>query len=515
MVDVQKHPRFKVDAEVEVVASSIPQGTRLPLDNISLGGVFVKTNRPPPPGTPVKVRVSAGVGTIVAIGKVVHVVDPARAEVLKTAAGMGLQFQEMAPEARVALARFVDGLAEQALRRAGALLKAPEARFLTASTVEVRVDDALAARRLWQEHLSRSGLFARGASPAMRAQVVVQISGPGGKLVVRGEVVAVVSGGAGLQLLDFDGDARAVFVDFMEGRTRSLAPAGMSATTTAVPTALVTPAMQAALSAARVLFDGLGKNDPKAALGLPRGAPPEVEDARIAELKRTFESARGGASPTQLARVEHALKAVVKLDRHLQLERALHRREAEIVRRPSGTPQIDVAQEVTTLLRRAVEEEQRQDLAGARKSLERAVQLSPYDLDARKALARVSTLLDEAKAEDDLSAAEVYCEHASMKEQAKALAVNAVGLSAQRIVRARALKVLLKIEASNEAFSLAQELLASAPDDEVALLALLILYERKGHITLAARTAARLCELRPHDKEMKARLKRLRALAPR
>lgn len=513
---VQKHPRFKIDAEVELVASMIPPGTRWAVENISLGGLFVRTPRPVPAGTAVKVRMQAATGPIVALAKVVHVIDPNRAAVLQTNPGMGVQFHEMPPEARDALVRFVDGLAEQAMRRADGLPKAPEARFVSPAQVDVRIADAQAAKRLWHEQLSRHGLYAKGAAPPVRAVVSVRFLHDGGQLVVRGEVVARVPEGVGLQLVDFDGDARALYVEFMEGRSPSLAPAAMSATaTTVVPAAITPPAVQAALSAARVLFDGLGKNDPQAALGLRKGAPPEVEDARIAELKRTFQTARAGATATQVARVEHALKAVQKLERHLALERALSRRQAEMVQRPKAEPALDAGRQAEALRRRADEDERRGDLAGARKALERAAQMVPFDVDVRAALARVSTLLDEAKAADDVAAAEVYCEHASMKQQAKGLATSAIGLSAQRPIRARALKVLLKIDAANEAFALAQDLLATDPGDEVALMALLILYERKGHVTLAARTCARLCELRPNDKDLKARLKKLRGLLGR
>ncbi len=529
MTSMQKHPRFKTVTEVELLAAAAAGGPlRMFADNISLGGIFVRTDRPVAPGTPVKLRVAAASGPIILNGKVVHVVDSLRARHLRTSPGMGLQFSDMAPESRAALARFVDGLAQQAKARSDAALlaqEAPVARFIAPMMVEVEVKDRAGAKRLWDDELSRAGLFARGDVPTLRSQVRVHIVGPGGRLAMQAEVVAVVAQGAGLQLLDFDGDTRAVFMDFIAGRTTSLAPAAMAPVHTEAVVPGVMPAqVQAALLAARVLFDGIAKGDVHSALGMRPspsgsavrpGAASAAEDARISDLKRTFAAGRLLASPTQRARIEHAVKTLLQMERRFVMERAALHREGELVERSARAPSLAMQVESDALVRRADEDEARKDLASAKKSLDRALQLSPNDPDIRKKHARVTTLLDESRAIDDIAAAEVYCEHAGMKAQAKALALSAIEKSASRAIRARGLSVLLRSEALNDAFVIAQELLGDDPNDPLPLCALLILYERKGHIALAARTAAKLCELRPDDKDMKSRLRRLRGLLPR
>ncbi|MDF1551457.1 MAG: PilZ domain-containing protein [Deferrisomatales bacterium] len=77
---------------VECLAFLLPGGTRATLENLSSGGVFLRTDQLQPPGTPLRMIVSATFGPAQAQGVV---------RWLRTSAGemgMGLEFTQLSPE---------------------------------------------------------------------------------------------------------------------------------------------------------------------------------------------------------------------------------------------------------------------------------------------------------------------------------------------------------------------------------------------------------------------------------
>jgi uncharacterized protein (TIGR02266 family) len=114
---VQKHPRYKVSVPVDVLD---PDGQlhALRLDDVSLGGVFIATPAPAPPGSVVRVLLPLedDGAPLQVRGRVVHVLDEAAGKAKERAQGMGVQFDDLEADAARALHRFVDGLAAQARR---------------------------------------------------------------------------------------------------------------------------------------------------------------------------------------------------------------------------------------------------------------------------------------------------------------------------------------------------------------------------------------------------------------
>ena len=498
---VQKHPRYRVDASVDVVTASAEM-QKLALTDISLGGMFIRTNAPPPPGSAVRVRLfsTAPDATLGLMGRVVHVIDGAMGSRKAHPPGMGVQFEGLSPHTQALLEVFVDGLAQEARRARARFLGV--ARFVEGgAAVEVAAERAVLAELWSQQNLKHGGLYADGPPPARGTQVVVRM----GSLVFRADVVHVDAGaGAGLQLLDFDGHKREAVRRFVEGVADGIA---------VEPAAFVGPPLGKVLAAARRLFDGLEANDGFGALGLPDTADDEAVRNRTLGLSRLFAADRPDATPPQRARIEAATRAVARLEPVLLARVAALRKQAELARLPPVGVEVGGHDEVKALIDEAVACERRGERDEARKLLARALEIAPQHAGATRRLAALNAAVDGERAADLLSSAEVFVQGVGMRDEAVRRAREAARLSILREIRLRALRVLIKAGEHTEAEQLAQEILDADPHDVHALQALMVLAERARDWRAAARAGEALLRLRPGDGELQRRVKKFVAAA--
>lgn len=187
---VQKHPRFRVSAPVDVVADD-GHVLQLRLDDVSLGGVYIATKSPPAPGSFVRMRLPVGddAQLLSVMGRVVHVLDERASSAKHRLPGMGVQFDGLAPDVEGALRRFVDALvardrraAAQRAAAAGAALAVVlgEARRLVehAGSNDVHAALGLPKEATFEQALRRAHDLARAfaaafeeASPPQRARL--------------------------------------------------------------------------------------------------------------------------------------------------------------------------------------------------------------------------------------------------------------------------------------------------------------------------------------------------------
>ncbi|HEY4220797.1 MAG TPA: PilZ domain-containing protein, partial [Myxococcota bacterium] len=154
--NVQKHPRYRLDTPVDIVTPAA-EVVQLPLENISLGGAFIRTMAPPPPGSAIRLRLHSADAAITLglSGRVVHVIDPGSPRSRTHPAGMGVQFEGLSDQTQQLLEKFVDGLVEAArIERA----RRSAARFLPPATVVVR-DERTVVATLWAQGLDKGALY--------------------------------------------------------------------------------------------------------------------------------------------------------------------------------------------------------------------------------------------------------------------------------------------------------------------------------------------------------------------
>ena len=99
-MDTQKrrHPRAMAPKGLVVAWQVGSKRTVSYLNNIGLGGVFIRTTEPPPVESTVKLLINASVGDVEARA-VVRSVSPEK--------GMGVEFVAMPPESRARLAQLL------------------------------------------------------------------------------------------------------------------------------------------------------------------------------------------------------------------------------------------------------------------------------------------------------------------------------------------------------------------------------------------------------------------------
>jgi type IV pilus assembly protein PilZ len=103
----RKDPR--VNTRLEVAFTTGEQVAREYTENVSRGGIFVRTDTPPLRGTAIDLTLRLPGGEELAVtAEVVHVVDPAQAAQLGTPAGCGLSFRGLDRSVREKLEAFVE-----------------------------------------------------------------------------------------------------------------------------------------------------------------------------------------------------------------------------------------------------------------------------------------------------------------------------------------------------------------------------------------------------------------------
>jgi len=243
----QRHPRFPTELSVELLAVDTKQVESHPLANISLGGAFVQTPRPLPPGSELRLRMELGSEVIRASARVVHVVDGDAAQQKSHPEGMGVAFQDMSPSARRLLWAAVTRLASDALQItvAHALdpfttrprqqvsapaprAELPSARFVALRHVEVQARDRDQLEALWSSGLDRGMIYAAGvAPPPVGTPVDVDLVTCSGRLRLHGKIGRVLGSdqariwrrpvGAGILLDDLDMGRRIAIERYLRG----------------------------------------------------------------------------------------------------------------------------------------------------------------------------------------------------------------------------------------------------------------------------------------------------------
>lgn len=107
------HPRFLTEKKVTMRIGEREELRTLWTENISKGGLFVKTEQPPPRGARVEVAIQTPAGELALAAEVVHVLDAVTAQQVGQTPGVGLQFVDLTTDQRDAVFRYVDGLAER------------------------------------------------------------------------------------------------------------------------------------------------------------------------------------------------------------------------------------------------------------------------------------------------------------------------------------------------------------------------------------------------------------------
>jgi len=491
----QKHPRFHADGPVDVVDSAA-QIRRLPLTNISLGGMFIQTTRPSSPGTVVRLRLhdKSAVATLGLSARVIHIIDPTLSAQKRHPPGMGLQFENVTPQSQLLLKVFVEHLA--ALQEAATQTTTPAGvRFVSQHTVQVTLARPLFAE-LWQQSLRYGGLFAEGDAPPLGALVEVNI----GALSLQAEVVHVQPGhGAGLQVTNLDGARRTSIERYLDGHAPTI-----EAVTTSVP-APGGPPLGKVLAIVRQLFAGVETGAVFEAVSLPTSATEDDVRKRVQSLLRLFQPNRPDATPPQNARIAAAARALARLEPELLTRVAALRREAEIVPTPSAPDREAVQRHI----QQAIAAESRGEKLEARTLLRAALELAPDDADVKRRLSVLQEKIDTFKAIDLLASADVIVSGLGMRDEALRRAGEALALSTVPDVRKRAASIYARAGQLEEAIRLLEELTREQPRDPHTLNALVTLYERTERWSRALAAMNALLRFRPDDEELKKRAKRI------
>ena len=476
---VQKHPRYRVSVPVSVITHS-GDLEELPLEDVSLGGVFIKTSRPWPRGSFVRLRfpVDDNAPPLGLMGRVVHVIDEETSAQKSRAPGMGVQFDGLSPDTEAMLRRFVGKLveAERRLRE-----RQDAAHFVDVGRVEVAVERTALAR-LWADGLDHGSLCASGeARLGNRVSVVI------GPCKVFADVVHVdVGAGARLLLLDWHGAKREAVKRFVEGTAQELAIDAVTA---------IGPPLGKVLAEARRLFHGIASGDGFSAMGLAATASADDVNVRARELLAGFSAAHEDASRPQRARLTEAVRALTGL------AASLLEREAVAVH---------IKDQVSELVAEATFFQAEGEREEARAALLAALELAPDDDDVKRHLAVISAAADNARAVELMKDAEHFMQIIGMRDAALAHAREAAGLSREHEVRVRVLRFFAVVDAYADAVALAATLCdVSDAGDDRALAILFTLHEAKGSFAAAARAGEALLGLHPDDAALRSRVERV------
>ncbi len=474
---VQKHPRYRVSVPVEVVGAA-GDATALRLEDISLGGAFIRTPMPHPPGSFVRVRLPIPDAPAL-MGRVVHVIDGASSVVKSRAPGMGIQFDGLSPANEESLRCFVDRLiTEQRRSRA----RRGDARFVDDAHVQVTKDRGALAR-LWASGLAEGALEVDGEGRAGN-RVVVDI----GPLRFGADVLDARPASATLRLVDMQGDKRDALARFI---------AGVDNVIRVTPARAPDPLLARALAEARRLCTGVEGGDALVGLGLPRGSTGDAVRARAAELAALFSTELPDASPPQRVRLASAARVLI------DVEKAAHALIGELLPPPPAAPPAEqVSERLAELLDEATFLESVGRYEEAQEALHEAVAVDPDDVEVARRLLALNDAIDRAHALDLLKDVA-----GAAREDAVARARKAIDLSSSRDVLMRALRVFSTASADADAVAVAIRCVDQNPTDELPLFALLHLHEAAGRYREAARAGEALLRLRPEDFALKERVR--------
>lgn len=492
---IQKHPRFRTSVPIGLVT---PSGDveEFTLEDISLGGLFVRTLVPAPAGSFVRLRLPLGDGALSLMGRVVHVIADDTAARSKTRArGMGVQFDGLAPDTERRLAQFVGGLVNEQRRRRDVDGKP---RFIDENRVHVPADRATLAR-LWTAGLERGLLTALTAHARGNVRGGMQVAVGIGPLRFTAEVVVVDQDAAGLRFVDLRGAGRTAIAAFIAGQGETLAEIRPAALTPPSGSDHDVVDIRPVLAEARRLLAHLETDDLYGALSLDDGAAETQLLARVRTLSSSFAAARPHATPPQRARLDAALHQLLALE---------------------GTmcgPPIVVGALIEESVRAQLEElvAEADFLASAGQPLEahealvEAKHIAPDSSGVHRRLARLDVEMRD-NAEALLDGAEQLRREELI---ARARAVNHASTS--RTVLLRAMRMLANAGAHDDMLAVAQHLADLDATDELPLFAMMQVNERIERFADALRAGEALLRLRPDDYALQDRIAALAEIARR
>jgi len=115
MADPEKRqdPRFVTSTQVELTIEGGDHLHEVWTDEISKGGLFVRTTTPPSIGTKLEVRLNTPHGTLTLTAEVDHIVGEATFKQIGSLAGVGLKFIDLGPQKKKAFERYIETLAKR------------------------------------------------------------------------------------------------------------------------------------------------------------------------------------------------------------------------------------------------------------------------------------------------------------------------------------------------------------------------------------------------------------------
>lgn len=115
---VQQHPRHRLSVALPVVAAN-GDVQMMRTEDVSLGGVFIRTRAPQRPGSVVQIHLPVEGATrgLPVMARVVHVIDERAGMAKARTPGMGVQFDGLAPAAEAALRALLETLIDEKRRR--------------------------------------------------------------------------------------------------------------------------------------------------------------------------------------------------------------------------------------------------------------------------------------------------------------------------------------------------------------------------------------------------------------
>jgi Tfp pilus assembly protein PilZ len=487
------------------------------IHDVSLGGLFVRSQRLWDPGSRVQTVFAVPDGEINALCSVVHVLPPEVGRDKGHPPGMGMRFEVLNRASEVALKTHVERV-QRATRTPPPLdLPALRAnrqlpRWTDATTVRVTLQEG-SAQEAWMRNISQGGMFVETTQPPARGSVVtVELGAGNAVMVLHAEVVHVVDSamafqcaqpaGVGLQFVDLTREKRLAVEAYVAGRVNTL-EADLRPPMPSAP-------LDRVLSSVKRLYDGLEAQDALGALGLSRETTATDVKTRVAALERVLSLPPPEATPPQRARIQGALKMLPRLStaalrdvdqRPIRTGELAMPPLAEVPPTPVNHPQAD------TLWAEALSAEKSGDLAEAKGVLTQGQRRFPQDPRFRIKLQQVTDKTNRSAAEDLVQSAEMMSSTPGMKMQAAARAHEALTLWRHAEVMKRALHVFLTVGDHQAVVALARDLTLLDRKDPAPYQALLCVYEAAGHWALAGRAVEALLSLRPNDAELKKRHK--------
>lgn len=117
MPPLQQHPRYRVNAFIQVFSGQ--HTAQLLLEDIGLGGAFLRTEAAPPRGSVIVLRLPFTDSALDVPARIVHVLDRTAAATVSREPGIGVRFDELTHDVNARLGVFVAQLAHEHAGAAG------------------------------------------------------------------------------------------------------------------------------------------------------------------------------------------------------------------------------------------------------------------------------------------------------------------------------------------------------------------------------------------------------------